>query len=241
MNLVYSQQRRIPFSDCDRNNDLHLSAYLAWAAEIAGDHMEYRGVPRSMLLAHNQVFLLSKVSVRFLKPVCYQQNCTLRTWERMIKGVQFIRHYSLEDDRGEPCIQSAASWFLADPVSRKILRPSEYLSEPLLHEEEVAAEISRMKLPEFPETARHTILLTEIDNNRHMNNRFYGDLLVNYAPAEFFGKPLLSAEIAYVHEAYLGQTLIIHTAAVTDDNYAMYGETEDGKRCFDARATVRMD
>ena len=40
MNIVYSQQKKIPFSDCDRNNHLHLSAYLAWAAEIAGDAAE---------------------------------------------------------------------------------------------------------------------------------------------------------------------------------------------------------
>ena len=240
MNTVYAQQRRIPFSDCDRNNHLHLSAYLAWAAEIAGDHMEYRGVPRSMMLENRQVFLLSKVSVRFLKPVCYEDLCTLKTWERDLKGVQFIRNYSLENKAGEPCIQSVASWFLADPINRKILRPTEYISQQILHEEDVAAEITRMKLSDFPRTADHTILLTEIDNNQHMNNRFYGDLLVNYAPEEFFGKPLLSAEISYVHEAYLGQTIRIHTTRTAEDGYAMYGETDDGKRCFDARATVSL-
>ena len=240
MNIVFSQERKIPFSDCDRNNELHLSAYLAWAAEIAGDQLDYRKVPRSMLMEHNQVFLLSKVSVRFLKPVCYEDHCTLKTWERALKGVQFIRNYSLENQAGEPCIQSVASWFLADPVSRKILRPSEYISEQLLHEEDVAAELSRFKLSDLPKTAEHTILLTEIDNNQHMNNRFYADLLVNYAPAEFFGKPLYSAEISYVHEAYLGQTLSIHTAPTTENGYSMYGVTDDGKRCFDAKATVLL-
>ena len=240
MNIVYSQERKIPFSDCDRNNELHLSAYLAWAAEIAGDHLDHRNVPRSMLLEHNQVFLISKVSVHILKPVCYEDRCTLRTWERALKGVQFIRNYSLENEAGEPCIQSAASWVLADPVSRKLLRPSEYISEQLLHEEDVDAEITRFKLADLPKTAEHTILLTQIDNNQHLNNRFYADMLVNYAPAEFFGKSLRSAEISYVHEAYLGQTLSIHTAPIGEDSYAMYGVTEDGKRCFDAKATVLL-
>ena len=120
MKVVYSQQRRLPFSDCDRDNNLKLSAYLAWAAEIAGDQIDYRGIPRSKLLEHGQVFLLSKVSVRILKPVCYQQNCTLKTWEHSLKGVQFLRNYSLENEAGEPCIQSVSPAYSSTRLTRAV-------------------------------------------------------------------------------------------------------------------------
>ncbi len=239
MDYVFSQPRSLSFSDCDRDNELKLSTYLAWTSEIAGYQMDYRGVPRRSLLEQGQVFLLAKSSVRMLKPAQYLQNCTLRTWEHKVQGVQFIRHYSLEDENGEPVIQSVSSWFLADPVSRKILRPSEYIHDVLLHDEPVAAELKRLKLSDFPKTAEHTVLLTELDNNQHMNNRYYGDLLVNYAPKELFGRPLASADIAYVHEAYLGETISIHTAQISEDTYAMYGELANGKRCFDAQAQVK--
>lgn len=239
MDYVFSQPRSLAFSDCDRDNELKLSTYLAWTAEIAGYQMDYRGVPRSSLLEQGQVFLLAKTSVRMLKPARYLQNCTLRTWEYKLQGVQFIRHYSLEDENGEPVRQSVSSWFLADPVSRKIIRPSEYVHDVLLHDEPVAAEITRLKLADFPKTAEHTVLLTELDNNQHMNNRYYGDLLVNYAPQEFLGRPIVSADISYVHEAYLGETISIHAARISDDTYAMYGDLENGKRCFDAQARVK--
>lgn len=238
--MVFSAPRTLSFSECDRNNMLKLSTYLAWTSEIAGDQMDARGIPRGMLLEEGQVFLLSKSSVRFLKPACYPQHCTLRTWEYALEGVQFIRHYSLEDESGAPCIQSVSSWFLADPVNRRVLRPRAYNHEVLLHDEPVAAQLKRLKLADFPQTAEHTVLYTELDNNQHMNNRFYGDLLVNYAPAELLGKPLVSAEVVYVHEAYLGEKIALFTKQIAPDTYQMYGELSDGRRCFDAEAQVSL-
>jgi len=240
MERIFSQPRSLSFSDCDRNGDLKLSTYLAWTSEIAGYQMDARGVPRSSLLEQGQVFLLSKSSVRMLKPAQYLQNCILRTWEYKLQGVQFIRHYSLDDENGEPCIQSVSSWFLADPVNRKVIRPSEYVHEVLTHDEPVAAELKRLRLSDFPKVAEHTVLLTELDNNQHMNNRHYGDLLINYAPAPFFGRPVVSADIAYVHEAYLGEIISIHAKQISENTYAMYGELQNGKRCFDGQASVKM-
>ena len=240
MEHIFSQPRSLAFSDCGCDSQLKLSTYLAWTSEIAGYQMDARGVPRSSLLEQGQVFLLSKSSVRFLKPAEYLMNCTLRTWEHKLQGVQFIRHYSLDDENGEPCIQSVSSWFLADPVNRKVIRPSEYVHDVLTCDEPVAAELRRLRLSDFPKVAEHTVLLTELDNNQHMNNRFYGDLLVNYAPAPLFGLPLVSADVAYVHEAYLGETIHIHAAQTAEDTYAMYGELTGGKRCFDAQAQVKL-
>lgn len=238
MERVFSRPRSLAFSDCDRHNQLKLSTYLAWTSEIAGYQMDSRGVPRSSLMEQGQVFLLSKTSVRFLKPAEYLQNCNLRTWEYDLQRVQFIRHYSLEDEQGKPCIQSVSSWILADPVSRKILRPSVYTHEILLHDEPVAASLAHFKLPPLPQTAEHTVLLTELDNNQHMNNRHYGDILVNYAPSACFDRALLSADIVYIHEAHLGEKISIHTELRSENSYVMYGELPDGRRCFDAQATV---
>jgi len=144
----------------------------------------------------------------------------------------------LEDENGEALCEYSASWFLADPVSRKVLRPSEYRHEPLLCDRTVAAEPRRLKLPEMPAAARHTVVFTEIDGNNHMNNRFYGHLLVNHAPEGFLGKRIKTADIAYVHEALLGDVITIHCAADSETGYSMYGVLPDGRRCFDAHAEV---
>lgn len=238
---VFSIERRVNFYNADRNGDLLLSSYLNWCGEIAGQHLETRGITRADMLEEDQVFLLTKVSYRSFRPARYGDIVTLKTWEHSIKGVHFYRCFALEKN-GERLCESISDWSLVAPRSRKVLRPSEYKHEFLLTEHPVSAEITKIKLTELPLVSVHKVTFSETDGNGHLNNSNYGNFLYDHAPdehAEQFvsGKTIRTAQIAFIKEAMQGDSISLHTAAI-EDGYQMYGEFADGKRCFEAEIMV---
>ncbi len=235
---LFGIQKHVHFYNCDRNGKLSLDSYLAWCGEIAGMQLDERGITREAMLLDRKVFLLSRHSCKCVHPASYRQDCILKTWEISIKGPQFIRGFALEDLQGKRLWESISSWVLVDPVDRKILRPTEYGHESLFCQIPLSAQLPRFRPGDAPITAEHLVTYSEIDGNGHMNNRFYGCLLTDYAPKEFLGMPLKEADISYIHEAKLEETISIHAFPVDSNAYHMYGTFPDGKKCFEARAVV---
>ncbi len=235
---VFSSAKCVGFYDCNQSGELALWSYMAWCGEIGGLHLDVRGITREAMLREGHVFLLSQLSYEMFKPAKYGENCILKTWESAISGVKFIRSYSLENESGEILCRSTSSWILVDPENRKILRPKEYRHEFLLTGDDVYPKLSRLKMPEYEKTAEHITVYSELDENHHLNNSYYGRLLIDYAPAGFIGKPVKKAEIQFINEARLNDIINIHTAITGENSYAMYGTFNDGRKCFEAVAQV---
>ncbi len=238
MERLYTENKKIKFYDCDENGNLNVRTYLSWCAEIAGDHLVSRGILREELLEKRQVFLLSQVALRVIRPLKYHEECVFHTWEMPLKGVKFMRHFALLDKNGEECYHSTSAWILVDPVDRKILRPSQYGFEVLPVDREVSVQLTRLRTPEMPQTAEFIVPASKIDGNGHMGNQFYTDLLRDFAPLDMTGKIFKEVELSYNHEARQGERLYIHTDAVSEDGFSMYGEFEDGHRSFEASVKI---
>lgn len=239
MGNKFCQPKKIHFYNCDANGELFLPAYLGWSGEIAGEHLQSRGISREKMLEERQIFLLSHVSIRRMRPAGFHQQCEMQTWEVEIRRAQMIRAFALTDSSGDAFYRSISSWVLVDPASRKIIRPSEYRHSFDLCDAPVGIELERLRIPSnLAETGQHCVRFSELDGNRHLSNRFYGSMLLDFAPEAFLGKPIRSADIAFIHEAKLGQTIHIFTAPWEDGGYYMSGLFEDGSRCFEARTRV---
>lgn len=238
-NNVFEQPHRINFYNSDVNSHIKLSSFLAWSGEIAGLHLDSRGITREKMLEIGQVFLLTRVSLHFVKNAEYRDNCVMKTWEQAVKGVQFYRAFQLSDERGEPLIDSVSAWVLVNPETHKILRSSEYGYDHPFSDKETTAELKKLTLGGFPKTAEHVVRFTELDGNGHMNNTVYADMALNYAPEQFIGKPLDTVHLSFVGEARLGDKINLFTSTVDEKCYCIYGEFNDGKRSFDAEITIK--
>ena len=238
MDYVYSEKKKLHFYNCDENGHLSIPSYLSWCAEIAGSHLLARGISRQRLLEEGKVFLLTHVSFQVLKPLSYQEEGVLKTWEGGTRGVQFLRNFALADAEGNDRYQSASSWVLVDPQNRKILRPSQYGFETFPVSLAIQPQLARLKLNGLPQTATYQVPLSKIDSNHHMGNQFYAELLMDFAPVAMEGRPIVAGEIVYSHEAKKEEAIHIHTQALAENRFAMYGVFDDGRRCFEAAATV---
>ena len=240
MNPVFSIPKRVNFYNCDMNGHLLLSSFLGWNGEIAGLHSDSQDASREALLQEQQVFLLAGISLRFLNPPTYRTECLLETWEAAQKGVQIHRAVTLTGTDGTPLCHALSSWILVNPKTRKILRLSEYHHQIHLHQAPLSVAFQKPRPAEAPCAAVFQIPYHMLDHNRHLSNRFYGDLLQSYAPEIFLGKPLLTVDLTFKQEAKWNDTLSIHTAVTGENAYTMYGCFPDGHRCFEAAVTVAV-
>ena len=88
---------------------------------------------------------------------------------------------------------------------------------------------TRIHMPDADALAivgEHTVALSECDENGHMNNTRYADMLCDFIP-DMNSRRVLTFSISYLAEAKHGEELTVYRA-----------ETEDGVFCL---RTVRAD
>jgi acyl-ACP thioesterase len=80
-----------------------------------------------------------------------------------------------------------------------------------------------------------TIVYSDLDFNRHMNNTKYPDMICDYLP-DMDGKWVTSLSLSYLREAAFGDTLTVYRAPVEGDGegYLIRTKRPDGVVCLEA-------
>jgi acyl-ACP thioesterase len=80
-----------------------------------------------------------------------------------------------------------------------------------------------------------TIVYSDLDFNRHMNNTRYPDMICDFLPS-MDGKWVTSLSLSYLREAAFGDTLTVHRKAVegAEDTFLIRTTRPDGLVCLEA-------
>lgn len=233
---IYQREQYIPFRDCDCLGRVSLCTWLSWMAELAGDQYEQRNLGRDELLKNQQVFLLSRISLRVLRhPISYE-TLTATTWEKGIDTVFFRRNYDFAGADGVVCAEGSSLWLLCDPYRHRILRPSA-LQHPV---QDVDRAIScpfpdKIVPPEdMTELGKRPVFFSDLDANEHVYCANYGRIFADWLPAAYQRKPFTDFTLNYIKEAKLGESLTLAGHEETD-RYLMTGTHADGSLCFTAQ------
>ena len=108
----YIRQEELIFGDCDRNENLRMSALLGKIASFGGYDYDARGMTREVLLEMGYAFLLSRLSVRIHQRPKYGETLTVQTWENGAKGVHMQRVFQMKNDEGWLCVSAKSDWIL---------------------------------------------------------------------------------------------------------------------------------
>ncbi len=234
----YQRKLYVPFRDCDCVGHVSLSTWLSWMAELAGEQYELRNLGRDQLLKNQQVFLLSRISLRVLRhPVSYD-SLTAATWEKGIDTVFFRRNFDFNDEDGTVCAEGSSLWLLCDPVRHRILRPSA-LQHPV---PDIDRAIScpfpeKIEMPEHSKLlGRRPVFFSDLDANEHIYCANYGRIFMDWLPEEYQRRPFKDFTLNYVKEAKLGETLVL-SGFEEPGMYTIAGSHEDGSLCFTAQMT----
>jgi len=198
------------FGDCCSRGHASLHSMLKLFSELAGDDCESRGLGRETLLGSGLLFLLSRMSLRVERAPVIGETVAARTWETETSGPYFRRKYEMLDGTGKVLVSGSGLWFLTDPATRKIMRPSSLDVGTRRREERRSGcqKRGKLRLPEtMPSLGSRPVYRSDIDFNNHVNNAVYGAIAEDFLPEAYWSRELRCFDIDYNSETKPGETL----------------------------------
>lgn len=233
----FTVQYRVEFADSDSKYDLKTQTLVAWASELAGDHLRSRNITREQMIIDGQVFLLTRVAIHYEKVPSYMDNIYLTTWECGTKGSQFVRRFTAKDKSGNILADIETYWILVDPASHKILRPGEYAYELLINSDTTTARVEKFKTDTAEFIKDYTFVYSDIDPNRHVNNGTYIRLVTDLFGENEQEKHFKDFAINFIHESRLGETISLYKTVIDNEVYVA-GKNAEDKTCFEVKYSL---
>lgn len=207
----YFRQEELVFWDCDREQRVRVAALLSKMGAFAGYDYDARGLTHEVLLAHREVFLLSRAAIKIHSCPRARDLLDITTWEDGAKGAHMRRYYEMKDQEGCVRVSARTDWILVDPATRRILRPSSFTAKPLMASDRPldCPEPRKVVLP--PEgresLGSRDVRWSDLDGNGHLFSGNYGDIIWDALPEDLQAQVPKEFYINYSREAILGDTL----------------------------------
>lgn len=232
----YFRQEELGFWDCDREQRARIAALLSKLATFAGYDYDARGLTHEVLWEKREVFLLSRAAIKIHDCPRARDLLDITTWENGVKGAHMRRWYEMKDQEGLVRAAAKTDWILADPITRKILRPSSFTAKPVLASDRPldCPEPRKIVLPETgrEELGKRAVRWSDLDGNGHLYSGNYGDFIWDALPEDLRDRTPREFYINYSREAVLGDELRLEGRR-SDEGYFVEGLGPHGS-CFTA-------
>ena len=220
MNHYYTYHTIINSHDTDANGIVKPSAVLKYMQEAANLQLSVSKPSSDDLRADNRYFVASKISFTIYQTLYSWDEVDVSTWGCESKGAIFNRCSKIERN-GELCAALSSSWALLDAENGAILRVSDvsfdFGTEPAL-QPELPLKVRIPKELPLHLVGERTVMYTDVDLNRHMNNTVYPDMLFGFV-GDHADKQVRSVSINYLHEAPDGVTFKVYENSFADLSY----------------------
>ena len=234
---------RVESYDVQPNGSIKVSSLLKMLQKAAGDDVNKTALNYFALAEKNIAFVLTKMTVEFLRDIKLYDELTIVSHPRKVHGASFPRDFIIKCG-DETVAISRSIWVLLDLEKRTILRPSAIDSigtlppsdDDLFEIRDVRRVVSQDSLSR---TNVHRVDYSHLDMNNHLNNTFYADFIFNSMSILDVVAPSndgLYLQINYKNEARLGDTLEIFTLAdrAANEYDFVANNKETDKVCFSA-------
>lgn len=209
--MKWSEQYIVDSHDLDFNGIAKTSSLIRYMQECANAQCRTLGPSNEKLREDGFAFLLSRFSAGLYAPVYAYEKLTVESWGVESRGFSFNRCYRIL--RGEEVVAEATSvWALVDISSRHPIKVSEYhpnfTYDPMLTLDGPA----RITFPSGVSlrlVGEHTVTYGETDQNMHMNNTKYPDMLCSQLDMK--GKRIYRISMNFMNEAPLGETVNVYS------------------------------
>lgn len=237
--IFYRKAFTVPDFECDINNHMKLSYLLRHLQDVSTSQLDEMGLGYHRLFQEGTVFLLSKIGVQINRMPTAGENVVFRTAPQGVKGAQFRRESYLESATGEVLAMAQSIWFVVNPTTWKIVRPSAFAHAlPAVPEEERMANIGVDRVrPEGSVvlTGEKRVLYSDMDLNQHLNNTVYADIITDHIPFDVIKSQILSRVFIHYHnQAVWNDTVAVTTTQAENGWYYITGMLGEEK-CFEAK------
>lgn len=242
--MIFSEGFFTKFHDTGASRVVRPSAMLVYMQEVANLQFIRNGLSLDRVRDDEGLaFILSRIAIKFHKPVYAYEDIESQTWTCPSKGYAFNRSFRVMRD-GEPVAEAVSLWALIDLNTMRLERTDrqffDFGDEPLLSVDVPL----RFRIPE-PErlecVAKRTIVYSDIDYNMHMNNTHYPDMFCDYIP-QMEKRWVSELSVSWMKEAHYGDVIDVF---VCEDNiegglYYFRLCAQDGHTLIEARVKTEL-
>ena len=236
---LYQVLRSVSECECDFARRLTMGGLLRLVQEASTRHCTLLNITGEDYRRTGTAFLLAKLCARIYTDIPAEAQVRLETRPTLPIRAVFHRYTTLTFPGADsPAAAVDARWVLVDIESRRILRrPPEGLHLPF----------TNPSVPEFPilipkpqgepeATGRETAGYSRCDQNRHLNNTRYADIICDHLPLEQLRMgPLRELTICYHRELTMGHAMEILRQETEPGLFYLAGR-EGEQTCFEAAA-----
>ncbi len=230
--MIYRHSFTVNSHACDYNGIVRPSAVMTYLQEAANMQLKTYGPSYDEMKAGGQFFVLSRIGVTVHTPLRAYEQLHAETWALPSRGFSFLRCHRIL--RGEDVICEATSvWALLDVATRRPLRVTDYQPNFTVEETEVVMpDRVRIQQENLQPLGKYTVRYADTDQNEHMNNTVYADMLCGFL--DLHGKYVNRFSINYFHEAPIGTKLDILGVAGDEGAHLFRTVREDGETNVEA-------
>lgn len=229
-------ETKVSSFDADKFCKLKLSTVLKYQQEACGKHVAIFGAPSDVLRdEHSVAFVFTKIKVTVNRLPKAHEDVVVKTWCSSLKGVRFTRNFVMYDGFGEILTESKAEVVVIDLKTRKIIRPTEIpLADRFLYNDEQPNGCEypqKIKLfEEKGQAVTRKVSFSDVDENGHMNNTVYADVMCDCLSDDLRGKTPTEFTINFENEAFENETIEIFWEQ--EENEVVFVGQIGEKQCF---------
>lgn len=225
----YKREVTINYMDCNTEKNVFLHYILGTFSEIAGDEAVANGTTYESLKDLANVFLITRMSVRFHRVPRCDETVIFTTWFRTTEGRFYLRDCNVRSTEGELLASLTGTWVRYDINEHMVLDPSEYsnLSMVGLTDKADSPECKKVVSEQtLPVLGYRPVYYTDLDCNYHINNSVYSKIATDFLPQKFRDMEVADYIINFLRETGLGDTLEIR-GGEAPDGYIIQGFCDD--------------
>lgn len=232
----YQTLRTIPEFECDFNLRLTAGGLLRLVQEVSTRHCTLLGITMERYQQTHTAFLLAKLCARVYEDIPAGTEMAITSLPSSPIRAVYHRYTTLSLPDGRTAAAVDARWMLVDTQSRRILRRApEELGLPfdMAAVPELPIRITRPQEELLP-AGEEVACYSRCDQNRHMNNTRYADIICDRLPLERLeAGPVRELCVSYHREVPMGRALRLFSRETAPGEYYFLGK-EGEQDCFEA-------
>ena len=232
VNHVYSREFHICGYDVDHNCAISIYKLLSMMHEAAWSHVNYLKKGWQELQEEGLFWALAKLHLKIHKLPKWNDKIRVETWAKERESIMFLRDYEVFSETGELLCCAISEWMLVDYRLNKIVRLEKLNTHLNYPEDRMAFEgrVSRLSRVDFPKNPHfHTVVLSDLDMNQHVNNASYVRWVIDRLPYNFYNQhPIKEVIINYVNQLKTGEKYCIAIQETPPQSFyaTLYNEAE---------------
>ncbi len=215
------EEMAVPSFATDVNNRMTPVFFMQVLEEFGSQHAKQFGMGYEDLLKENLVWVVSRLHIRFVKPVNWEDRLVFSTWHMgQEDGLFFRRDAMMADLDGEPLVVATTGWLLLDFSTRAMVRHSNFVSRPdtFCLEKAIVEPAPKLRIPagvQMQHIYTHRVRMSDLDHNQHVNNTRYARFSLDAIPEDVMReRSIKDFYINFVHEAQTHDDLELYCGEI---------------------------